>query len=117
MTVHYIGDDHPMHYVSMSPHFYGNGSEKDKKQPNALKLGDMTIVNDVWISQGVIILSGCHRIGNGAVIGAGAIVTKDIPDCAICVGSPAKIIKYRFDEDTIQRLICTKWWKKTQGSV
>lgn len=66
--------------------------------------------NDVWIGFGAKILSGI-RIGDGAVIGACALVTRDVNPYSIVVGQPAKVIKKRFDDDTIQRLITTHWWK------
>ena len=67
------------------------------------------IGNDVWIAAGVNILHKV-KIGNGAVIGAGAVVTKDIPPYAIAAGVPAKVIKYRFDEEFIAELERIKWW-------
>ncbi|MEG9327957.1 CatB-related O-acetyltransferase [Salinimicrobium catena] len=69
----------------------------------------VVIKNDVWIGANSVIMPGI-TIGNGAVIGAGAVVTKDVPDYAIVVGVPAKIIKYRFDQSTINRLLKLKWW-------
>lgn len=67
------------------------------------------IENDVWIGTGAIILRDVH-IGNGAVIAAGSIVTKDVSDYAVVAGNPAKVIKYRFDENMIERLLKLKWW-------
>ncbi len=66
--------------------------------------GMIKLEDDVWLGYGVRILSGVH-IGQGAVIAAGSVVTKDIPPYAIAGGDPAKIIKYRFDEETIRKLI------------
>ena len=63
----------------------------------------------MWIANDVNIISGV-RIGNGAVIAAGAVVTKDIPDYAIVGGVPAKLVRYRFDRVTIDRLLNSKWW-------
>ncbi|SHI83507.1 virginiamycin A acetyltransferase [Anaerovibrio lipolyticus DSM 3074] len=67
------------------------------------------IGNDVWIGCDVTIMGGV-RIGNGAVIGAGTVVAKDIPPYSIVVGNPARVIKYRFEQDVIQRLQRIKWW-------
>lgn len=67
------------------------------------------IGNDVWIGARVIIKGGI-KVGDGSVIGAGAVVTKDIPPFAIVGGVPAKIIKYRFDESLIQAILSNPWW-------
>ena len=69
----------------------------------------IVIGNDVWIGSHATIISGVH-IGSGAVIGANAVVAKDIPPYAIAVGNPARVIKYRFDEETIKKFMAVKWW-------
>ena len=71
---------------------------------SALCKGAIVIEDDVWIGESAIIMSGVH-IGRGAVIGAGAVVTKDIPPYAVAVGVPAKVIKYRFDPEIIEKLM------------
>lgn len=70
------------------------------------------IGNDVWIGAGAILLghNGGLRIGDGAIVGAGAVVTRDVPPYAIVGGNPARIIRYRFDERTIKKLLDIKWW-------
>ena len=67
------------------------------------------IGNDVWIGMNTCILSGV-RVGNGVVIGSGSVVTKDVPDYAIVAGNPARVLKYRFDDETIRCLKDVKWW-------
>jgi acetyltransferase-like isoleucine patch superfamily enzyme len=103
---------HPTTGISTSPMFYStrkqNGmtlSVEDKIEERK----NISIGNDVFIGMNVSILDGV-TIGDGAVIGAGAVVSKDIPPYAIAVGSPIKIIKYRFDEESIDKLLKIKWW-------
>nr|WP_255481100.1 CatB-related O-acetyltransferase [Pontibacter sp. Tf4] len=67
------------------------------------------IGNDVFIGMNVTILDGV-TIGDGAVIGAGSVVSKDIPPYAVAYGNPIKVVKYRFSDSTIKRLLETKWW-------
>ena len=71
--------------------------------------GDIVIGNDVWIGYEAVILAGVH-IGNGAIIGARAVVTRDVPPYTIVGGVPAKEIKKRFDAPTIEKLQQTAWW-------
>jgi len=72
--------------------------------------GDVIIGNDVWVGRGALILSGV-RIGNGAVIGAQSVVSKDVPPYAIAAGNPARVVRARMAEEWIQRIQHTEWWK------
>jgi acetyltransferase-like isoleucine patch superfamily enzyme len=69
-----------------------------------------TLGNDIWIGANAFIKSGV-TIGHGAIIGAGAVVVKDVPPYAIVGGVPAKIIRYRFSEDIVERLLNVRWWE------
>ena len=71
--------------------------------------GDIVIGNDVWIGYEALIMAGVH-IGNGAIIGSRAVVTKDVPPYTIVGGVPAKPIRKRFTDDTIQKMEALKWW-------
>ena len=98
---------HPTNGISTSPMFYKDVFEEHKK----------TIIgNDVFIGANVTVLDGV-TIGDGAVIGAGAVVAHDIPPYAIAVGVPAKVVKYRFDQKTINRLLEKKWWNGTDEEI
>ncbi len=107
-NVHYFGANHPMNYASMSPYFYQKswgGESVTDIQRHKLVVG-----NDCWIGASSIITCNCKKIGNGAVIGAGAVVTKDVEPYSIVAGNPARVIKYRFDEETITLLEKSKWY-------
>ena len=79
--------------------------------------GVTEIGNDVWVGQNVVILPGCKKVGNGAVIGAGSIVTHDVPPYSIVAGNPAKVIKMRFNDETIERLESSKWWEMSANEL
>lgn len=78
--------------------------------------GKVIIEEDVWIGSNSVILSGV-RIGRGSIIGAGSIVTKNIPRYSIVVGNPAKIIKKRFSDEIIKKLEDSKWWEMTEKEI
>jgi len=103
---------HPMKWVSTSPVFYAGRDSITKKFSNHDRGKDLkTIIgNDVWIGEYVLIKEGV-RIGDGAVVGMGSVVTKDVPPYAIAAGCPAKIIRRRFDEKIIEKLLKIKWWE------
>ena len=106
------GGKHPMNAVSTSPVFYAGRNSLGKNFSNISEEGNqgVEIGNDVWIGEAVFINDGV-KVGTGAVIGAHSVVTKDVPPYAIVAGAPARILRYRFDEDTIQRLLDSKWWE------
>ena len=81
------------------------------KQMHEENLNNTIIEEDAWVSANSFVKKGV-RVGIGAVVAAGAVVTKDVPPYAIVGGVPAKILKYRFDEETIKRLLDSKWWEK-----
>lgn len=105
------GAAHPMTYVSTSPVFHEgeNVLQKNFSKHLAPKTPRTIIENDVWIGQGAYIKAGVH-IRTGAVIGMGSVVTHDVGPYEIWAGNPAKMVRKRFDEQTIQRLLRSEWW-------
>lgn len=90
--------------------------EKEKVTEAWDNRGDIVIGNDVWIGYEAVILSGV-TIGDGAIIGTRAVVTKDVPPYTIVGGVPAKSIRKRFDEKVIEALLKIKWWDWTEEKV
>ena len=108
-NVTYLNANHPMERASMHPMFYDSRLGADKKY--ALKRCNLRVGNDVWIGQDVIITKSCKFIGNGAIVGAGSVVTKDVSPYSVVAGNPAKPIKQRFDNETIYALEDSKWYE------
>lgn len=100
---------HPVERLSISAFSYvpefGNFVKKREQSYRQVAIG-----NDVWIGAHAVIMPGI-KVGDGAVIGAGSIVTKDVAPYAIVAGCPARVIRHRFDEDIIERLLKLKWWR------
>lgn len=106
--------DHPyerpsLHHFTYRSKMYGFSDQDDMPFFEQRKSQIAKIGHDTWIGHGAIIQPGV-TIGDGAIVGSGAIVTKDVPPYAIVVGVPAKIIKYRFSEETIAALQRIQWW-------
>ncbi|WP_370336817.1 CatB-related O-acetyltransferase [Parvularcula marina] len=106
------GANHAMGGVSTYPfNIFGGGWEEgfDPAEWSAGHKGDTEIGHDVWIGYGVTIMPGV-KIGHGAIIASKSVVTGDIPPYAIAGGNPAKVIRSRFDEETVERLLALNWW-------
>ena len=115
-----VSGTHPTDFVSVHPCFYSATRKPSYVQKSRFQefgyldpetKKSVYIGNDVWIGYGVTILEGV-TIGDGAVIGACTLVNKDVPPYAIAGGVPFHIIRYRFDNDTVNQLLALKWWDK-----
>lgn len=119
-----VPSSHPVTFVSTSPAFYSPGGQTVKSFVSKVKFDESLYVpgtqsrcdigNDVWIGDNALIKGGV-TIGDGAVVAMGAVVVGDVPPYAIVGGVPAKIIKYRFSQDIIDRLLEIKWWDKDEA--
>ncbi len=101
--------NHPMSGFSTYPFVVFGPPWAEAYEPEWPNKGDTVIGNDVWFGHESIIMPAV-TIGDGAIIGARAVVTKDVPPYTIVAGNPARIIKARFDEKTIKKLLQIAWW-------
>lgn len=119
-SVHVIGPEHPWRWATTAdlgylPNEAAELARSDFEKPIAPPrsfssfLPLPAIKNDVWIGQNVLLKRGV-TIGDGAVIAAGAVVVKDVPPYSIVGGVPARVIRYRFDQNTIERMLRVQWW-------
>ena len=112
------GANHQSTGFSTYPFFiFGNGWEKSAPQPGDLPFkGNTEIGNDVWIGYNATIMPGV-KIGSGAIIASKSVVTNDVPAYAVVGGNPAKIIKQRFDDKTINALLSIAWWDWSNDKI
>ena len=110
---------HPIKRFSTSPVFHSINNVFEKKyikNNNFDSYKETRIGNDVWIGINVILMDGV-TVGDGSIIAAGSVVTKDVLPYSIVGGVPAKLIKMRFDSETIDILLDSKWWEKDPDEV
>ncbi len=99
--------DHPTDFKGMHGFFFNSnlGYTDHAREYNLLSIG-----NDVWLGHNCVISSAVRVIGDGAVIGAGAVVFKDVPPYAVVVGNPGRVVRFRFAPETIEVLLAEAWW-------
>ncbi|PFB39909.1 acetyltransferase [Bacillus thuringiensis] len=109
-VVFILGGEHRADWITTAPFnaLFDEGAHVTTGQHSSK--GDIVVGNDVWMGYQSCVLSGV-TIGNGAIIGAKSVVTKDVPPYAIVAGNPAKLIRYRFSKDVIEKLEHIDWWE------
>jgi virginiamycin A acetyltransferase len=102
-------DNHPMEYKSTHGFFFNPtlGLVDREWEHSPLSIG-----SDVWLGHNSIIMPQVDSVGDGAVVGAGAVVFKDVPPYAVVVGNPGRVVRYRFDPTTIALLLAERWWQQ-----
>lgn len=110
---------HPTNYLSTHPAFFSTKKQAGKsfvEEDLFTEVNTTSVGNDVWVGTRAVILDGI-KIGDGAIIAAGSVVTKNVPPYAIVAGVPGKVIRFRFDEKSIEKLLWLKWWDLDEDSI
>lgn len=112
----FLSRNHPKHYASTHPMFFNTKLGFIKETP--IEFSNLRIGHDVWIGKNVLVTNKCKSIGNGAIIGAGSVVTKDVQPYTIVAGNPAHPIGKRYEENYIEELLeKSKWYNLTSGEL
>lgn len=110
-----VNANHALGFLSLHPYFYNTKFgvvTKEQVERSHCQIGD-----DVWVGHNAVILPTVTSIGRGAVIAAGAIVTKNVPSYSIVAGVPAKVISKRFNEVTIAKIEASRWWELSREAL
>jgi virginiamycin A acetyltransferase len=102
--------NHPVERLSMHPYFYS--ARVGPLGHDTIDAVPLEIGHDAWLGHQCVILPGCRRIGIGAVVGAGAIVTADVPDLTIVTGNPAQVRRRRFPDEVCDAVLESRWWER-----
>lgn len=101
--------NHPYDRLSMHPFFYN--SKLGWVSEDNVSFGTLEIGDDAWIGASTIFTPGCSKVGIGAIVGAGSVVTKNVPDFAIVAGNPARLLRVRFKESVCSTILASRWWE------
>jgi virginiamycin A acetyltransferase len=114
-SAHIFNGNHGIKFLSLHPYLYN--VSLGCVDAETIERTRCTVEDDAWVGHCAAILPSVSRVGRGSVIGAGAVVTQDVPRYAIVAGNPGRIIRYRFSENIIEQIEATRWWEMTRDEL
>lgn len=114
-TARIVDANHPSDALTTHPFLYER--QFGLVPQDTMNPPPVTVEDDVWMGANVVVTPGCKHIGRGAIIGAGAVVTRDVPAYAIVVGNPARVLRYRFEPDMIAAIEDSRWWEMSKREL
>ncbi|MET0270541.1 MAG: CatB-related O-acetyltransferase [Sphingomonas sp.] len=114
-SVRVVDSNHPIDGLTTHPLIYE--ARFGVIPADRIDAATLVIEDDVWVGHNSVILPGCKHIGRGAIVGAGSIVTRDVPAYTIVAGNPARTLRRRFPEDIAARLDATRWWERDMAGL
>lgn len=108
-TARILNGNHGLDFLSLHPYLYNPSFGFVNEE--TIERSRCHVQDDVWLGHGSVLLPSVKIVGRGSVVGAGAVVTKNVPPYAIVAGNPAKLIRFRFDQETIDCIERTRWWE------
>jgi acetyltransferase-like isoleucine patch superfamily enzyme len=113
-TARVLNANHPMDAISTHPYMYQPSLGVTDKDP--LNYNHLVVEDDVWVGHNATITPGCARIGRGAIIGVGAVVTRSVAPYSIVTGAPSRLLRMRFDDELIAAIEATRWWEMDKAT-
>jgi acetyltransferase-like isoleucine patch superfamily enzyme len=110
-----LGRNHPTGRLTMHPYFFNE--HLGYVAGDTVAFSGLDVGHDAWLGLRAIVTPGCRRIGLGAVVGAGAVVTHDVPDFAIVAGTPARVVRFRFPAHVRDAVRASRWWERSPDDL
>lgn len=114
-TAYVFRRNHGIDYLALHPFLYSDDLAFPVRK--SMEFVPCDISDDVWLGHNSVVLPSVRRIGRGAVVGAGAVVTRDVDAYSVVVGNPARALRRRFDESVIESIEATKWWTLSESQL
>lgn len=108
-TCWFFSGNHGIDYLTTHPFLYA--PEFGVVESERISRQSFVVEDDVWVGHNVVVVASANRIGRGAVVAAGTIVTKDVPRYSVFAGNPGRVVRFRFPSDVVAQIEASRWWE------